>query len=168
MVAVAGVDLALGGTGIARPGGTTRRVRAPGRLSGYERHWHIASEVLHDAAEADLVVIEGYALHAFPKALVAASELGGIIRAALTRAGIAFADVNPNTLKVFATGNGRADKDAMLEAAQAHSDHPINTHDAADAYFLRLMGLARHGYDVGPLESSADDALDRVDWPDVQ
>lgn len=167
MSAVAGVDLALGGTGIARPGGSTRRVRAPGTLDGYRRHWHIAHQVLLDVVDADLVVIEGYALHAYPKALVAAAELGGIIRAALTRADIAFADVPPASLKMFATGDGHADKAAMVEAAQEHAGKPIATHDQADAYHLRLMGLAHLGYDVGPLTPRAEEALSRVEWPRV-
>ena len=53
--------------------------------------------------------------------------------------------VNPATLKKWATGNGRADKDQMAIAAHRHgvrepNGDAVNDHNAVDAALLALYG----------------------------
>lgn len=140
-----GLDLALGGTGIAGPDRALVTVRPPAALDGYDRHWYVAEAVLRVVANLrpDVVIVEGYAHHGpGAVALIRSAELGGIVRAALTRHGVTFLDVPPATLKRWATGNGNARKEAMTSRAVelgARLSKP-NAHDEADAYLLRLLG----------------------------
>lgn len=57
--------------------------------------------------------------------------------------------IGPNALKTFATGNGKASKEDMLNQAAREGFYP-NTNDEADAYFAAKVGLrAFKGTKVG-------------------
>lgn len=51
----------------------------------------------------------------------------------------------PNTLKKFATGNGRADKEAVMCAAQQqYPNIHVNSQDQADAMFLSAWAASKY------------------------
>ena len=50
--------------------------------------------------------------------------------------GIPCEAVNSSTLKLRATGDGRASKAAMIEAASRYAGEPVEDHNAADAVCL--------------------------------
>lgn len=166
---VAGIDLSITRTGIAKPDGTLVSVSPPNALDGYRRHRHIAEQVAIHVAGADVIVLEGYALgfgSRMPNTLVSLAEIGGVVRTMLTRRGHVLVVIPPAKLKLFAVGKGNATKPQMLEAAeiltadQAPELRPSN-HDEADAYWLRRAGVSRYVLGVVPL------ALADVTWPHV-
>ena len=61
--------------------------------------------------------------------------LAGIIEAACTYAGLAVVDVTPSEIKKWSTGNAKASKEQMLDAAHAMGYLGFNEHEA-DAYCL--------------------------------
>lgn len=168
-ITVAGIDLSIRRTGIAKPDGTLASVSPPAHLDGYRRHWWIAEQVAVHVAGADVAMIEGYALgfgSKMPNTLAALAEIGGVVRTMLTRQGRTLVILPPARLKAFAVGKGNATKDEMLEAAQILTadqapDRRPSNHDEADAYWLRRAGVSRYVLGVTPV------ALESVEWPAV-
>lgn len=167
MTSVAGLDLALLGTGIAGPGGATARITPPRQLDGYARHWHVAEAVIvalrqwQAAGRLDVVVVEDYAPGGpGVNSLIRSAELGGIVRAGIERLGVPMALIRPSTLKAYAAGSGKADKPAMVDAARERG-WTGSTADEADAWHLRDAGLCH--YDRPHDERRA--RLNVVDWP---
>jgi crossover junction endodeoxyribonuclease RuvC len=168
---IAGLDLALGKSGVATPDGALRTVTPARGLEGYARHWDVAKALLEllagDGDRPDVVVLEGYAPGSRGiLSTIRSAELGGIVRASLYRNGFVFAEVRPNTLKRWATGNGNATKERMVERAVelgARLSSP-KADDEADAFLLRAMG--RHHY-AGEGDGAID-ALAVVDWPIIR
>lgn len=79
-------------------------------------------------------------------------ELGGIVKRELWLREVDFELVPVGTLKLFATGSGRASKEQMMEAAEADGfDLPraprggwgAGADDLADAYWLAKRGVIR-------------------------
>ena len=60
------------------------------------------------------------------------------------RHNITFSEYQPNSLKKFMTGNGKASKDDMVFAVRARG-HKVNNDDEADAVALLLMHEAKTG-----------------------
>lgn len=105
-----------------------------------------------------LIVLEDYAFAAAGR-ITQLAENGGILKAALHHAGYEVRVVAPTTMKKFATGNGRADKD-MVWAAFVEKEpqaagwqklcHPKAVKvgspmaDVADSYFLAQYGAAHY------------------------
>jgi Holliday junction resolvasome RuvABC endonuclease subunit len=69
-------------------------------------------------------------------------ELGGVLKLRLWVAGITILLVPPSSLKMFVTGKGNADKEAMMEATAALAGRSFSSDDEADAFGLLLMGEA--------------------------
>lgn len=83
---------------------------------------------------ADLVVYE----RPFARGQAATRSLWGLagaIEMAAYDAGIPCLDIDPSTIKKWATGSGKADKEAMLRAARGMGYKGTNEHEA-DAYCL--------------------------------
>lgn len=143
---VIGLDLSIRATGVARVDGSTLVVRAV-RLEGYRRHYVISQQVMKivRADGPDLVVVEDYAPHSPGiNSTIRLAELGGIVRTALETRGYRWATVKPNTLKLWATGRGNADKTEMIAAAYSMGAPQPMTTDEADAWLCRAYGTAHY------------------------
>lgn len=123
-----------------------------------------------DLASIDLVMIEGP--EAFDK-YGHAFDRGGLwhgLYGAFDRKGLCvpIAVVNPQTLKLWFTGNGAASKPDMTNAAMARYREPISTNDEADAIALCTAG-AYHLGDPIPFQPNERqiEALTKVDWPEA-
>lgn len=72
-------------------------------------------------------------------------QIRGTFLYVLAELGIETAKIPPSSLKKFATGNGSASKERMLQAAQrAWPGVRMPTDDAADAAWLAAMARALH------------------------
>lgn len=167
MAGVVGLDLSLTATGICTAGGAG--VFKP-RSTGMERLHAIASFVAARVSDGDVVVIEGYSFGSKGNAMFNLGELGGVVRLDLYKSGISFVDVPPSVLKKFATGNGNANKAAMvLAAGKAGYDGPGDD-NAVDAWWLRNLGIYAAGGNV-PIAPGVNDtqhradAAAKIDWP---
>ena len=80
-----------------------------------ERHHKISEWALGLCKDADLIVIEDYAMGAKGR-VFNIGENAGLLKWKLWQAGLKFEKVAPTLLKKFATGKGNADKDKMHQA----------------------------------------------------
>lgn len=195
MIRVVGLDLSTRSAGVARL--TVDDEGVPSTWTGTFGHtldenatlverWlrleAIASEVDEHVDDAtDLVVVEGPALDTRRPQRGRFDLWGGwwlvvdrLLSPTRQRTGHAVVVVSPKTRAMYATGNGNADKDSVLQAIRRHyGQHftiPLGpatgpAGDVADAVAMAALG-ARH------LEHPIDDpsplhlrALDRVRWP---
>ncbi len=148
---VAGLDLSTKRVGYAAPDGTLHSITPH---AGADDPYRRLAE-LRDRTERairlnpplpDLIVIEDYSLGG-PGIIgkIRLGEVGGVVRTRLYELGIRFVLVRPASLKRFATGNGNADKPAMVARAIALGARPSVNDDEADAFHARRMGLYAHG-----------------------
>lgn len=167
-----GLDLSLRSTGIARVHladdgrviGTHTEVvgeelpeRAPldeqiGRVD------RVATSVVTLVGAPDLVVVEG----PLPGGRAPGADveerawLRGIVYRRIHRAGIPLVEVAPSTLKLYATGNGRAGKPLVVQAVRRHYgdrfDIPLRKsdgqQDVADAIALVAMAARSVGHPI--------------------
>ena len=115
-------------------------------------------------ADVDLVVIEDFVTRS-----PAASLLGmvhGAVRLHLWGRGAEFVMVPPASLKRYATGKGNATKADMRMALFQRAGLDVRDDNAADAWWLRAMGLDALGAPVVALPQTHRQALDKVVWPD--
>lgn len=143
MTAVVGIDASLTRTGIACADGRLVSIAPKRRRDDRAaRLWEFARALrpLIPRGEAG-AVIEGYAVTANRgRSGAHLAELGGVIRLTLFEFAVPWVEVAPSTLKKFATGNGHADKAAMVAAAVEAGGAPAND-DEADAFWLRRYGI---------------------------
>lgn len=143
---IIGLDLSLAATGIAHPGGEAEVLR-PGKImkdiAGMARieliRAHIA-EIIARHTLVELVVIEGYSYGSHLAYAREIGELGGVIRNHLFQERVPYLDVPPNTLKKIATGNGRADKYEVMQAATKRLRYEGHDDNESDALWLRAIG----------------------------
>lgn len=161
-----GLDLSTTASGVARVWGETRTIKP--KAGGAKDPARRLQEIVYrlDAwlrcDRPDVAVIEGYSMGgARGLAAFRLGELGGAVRVRLFELDIPFVEVPPTSLKHFATGNGRADKAAMVEAAKYRGAEVANDNEA-DAWHLRRVALAF--YAGGELS----DALRRLPWPALE
>lgn len=116
----------------------------PKRLQGLQRLTYIRDEVLLQLStvQPSLLVFEGYAMGRAAFRAFDLGELGGILKVAIYEKGVPLLLVPPTNLKLFATGSGRADKDAVRIAMNRVGGILFANDDEADAYGLLQMGLA--------------------------
>ena len=164
---VVGLDLALTTTGIAHPDGRAEAFKTPGALRGMARLDVIARHVtdLFAPHPVDLVVIEGYSMGSKGRAVIDLAELGGIIRHRLHCARQPYIEVPPQTLKIYATGSGHADKTGMVVAARERLAYGGIQADEADALWLRAFGHDLLGTPLVVLPKTHRRALDAVTLP---
>jgi Holliday junction resolvasome RuvABC endonuclease subunit len=106
----------------------------------------------------DLAAIE--AVPGYMTNTAALERVHGVVRERLCRHGVPFVYISPSSLKLFATGSGSADKQAMIAAAIEIGAAPKDDNQA-DAVWLGEIGstlLGEHrrpllGYQVKALEA---------------
>lgn len=118
-----------------RQGTRTRQLRGDQRLA-----WIAANiRALVRRHEPQFVAIEDYAYSRHSRAVTALAELGGVIRVALYGTGTPWIPISSSSIKLYATGNGNATKDAMVATAQDQLVYPGRSHDEADALWLHAL-----------------------------
>ena len=109
-------------------------------------------------AYAKWIEIEGYAFAASFKAHPA-GEFGGLLRAAIFDVYQMFPhETAPTSLKLFATGNGRADKDVVVRCVSEEWHHRCGSHDEADAIVAAKIAACRVGF-ADPIGQHQHEAL---------
>lgn len=88
-----------------------------------------------------LVVIEGYAFSRHGAGGNDLIEFGGILREHVTRQCARVLELQPSQLKLFATGDGRADKRSIARELQQRYGRTFDSHDEADAFVCMQVGL---------------------------
>ena len=89
------------------------------------------ADVYSDASRSIAVAIEGYAFSKRSTGLSDIDELCGVIKTALWGTGIPFRIYDPLSVKLAWTGDGAADKDAMVKAVSRL--HGVNLSDYSGA-----------------------------------
>lgn len=143
---VVGFDGSLTSSGYAFMADATLhvgRVR-PKTLRGAERLAFIASfvEDIFLRADADFLALENYSMGSKGSRVFHIGELGGILKLVAVRRGMRILTVPPTSLKIFATGNGRAEKEDVIRGIAANWGVQIDRHDEADAFVLMKIGQA--------------------------
>lgn len=175
---VGGLDLSLTSSGVARyetglgmPELWTHAIRTKathGVMPTAQRLDDIAATVWAYLDDADLLVIEA---PSFGSKGGKAHERGGLwwlVVVDARRRGIPVATVAPRGLKLYATGNGAADKSEVVDTLLEQVGVAVRWDDEADAAVLALMGGRALGephiadYD-GPHKTRA---MSAVDWPE--
>jgi crossover junction endodeoxyribonuclease RuvC len=166
---IAGLDASTASTGLAMADGTLITVSPsagaddPGRRLDQIDHAVIRAIRLAPPLPR-LVLIEGPADHSPGiRSTIAIAKVRAVLEVSLFRLGVETMEIPPSRLKRYATGNGRADKEAMIAAALADGAEPRND-DEADAYWLRHLGRAAHGLEPLTLPHRIEIAS-AITWP---
>lgn len=175
-IGVHGLDLSLTCTGVCTPRGVhlvPSEARKTASLD--ERHERlidlrsrITDILFTDRAPAgDLVVVEGPAFAATGGSQWDRAGLWWLMQDRLRQLGYVVAQIAPSTLKKYATGNGRAGKGAMADAAARRIPgvHTGGQDDAVDALWLRAAGLEHLGRPLAKMPAEQRAVLDKVPWP---
>lgn len=95
------------------------------------------------------------------------AELRGVLNHGAHVAGVPKVDVHPSTLKVYATGNGRASKADMQVAARGRLGEHLHcaNDDEADAAWLVAIALDHYGRALCRLPAKHRVAVGKPPWP---
>jgi Holliday junction resolvasome RuvABC endonuclease subunit len=167
---VAGIDVSLTSTGIATLGGTTH-VPTTGRrrdplAARHRRLTHISRTVLEQIGDVDLAVVEGPSHHSIGGSTWDRGGLWWLIIDGLLRRDIPTAVVAPRGRAKYATGNGNAGKDAVIDAAETRYGRTFANDDEADAWVLMAMGYHQAGHPLAEVPAGHAVALVAVEWPE--
>lgn len=164
---VVGLDLSLTSTGVAIADEATNHsaytLRPKAR--GHERLAYLVRQVMVEASDADLVVVEGPSYGSKGSAFHQLAGLWWLITQELWDESIPYAQIPPPTLKKFATGAGNANKDAVLLATARRFPSFSGDNNAADALWLAAAGAQHLGYPLVQVPESHRTALAKVEWP---
>jgi len=190
---VVGLDLSTAATGIAATHASTGESHLwASVLDTSKRPLHTQTDIIDvavrracgygsgnrplSAVGVDLVVIEGtfsrgsasdYPLH----------HVRANVTQWLSRRGLAYVDVSPATLKIWATGSGassgdnKVTKQQVVEAIIAAYGGLLNIprdDNACDAVALMSMGLAAYGQPLAEVPETHRRALDSIRWPQLK
>ena len=160
MKTVVGCDLSLTKTGLiilqedgkvllqglvkSKPGGDKPVDETRRMMKIVEEIFFMADASLGDK-EPDLVVIEGLAFLATGTSLTQLSFLHHVTRAICETLDWKFVICFPTTLKKFATGSGKGDKDMISLAVYKNYGYEAPDNNLADAYTLAAAGMALLG-----------------------
>lgn len=165
---IVGVDLSLTSTGLATSG-DSHRIETTNAWPITLRQNHIALKVAKACADADAVVLEVLPPANKMRFTALYSERAGLywmVRAKLeeqlpSRAGLGLLDVK--NLKLYATGDGGADKAKVVEAARWHWGNYLSD-DEADAKWLAAVGHHVLGDPIAALPPEHTRALSALTW----
>lgn len=161
---VSGLDLSMTETGVAytcpgapfdvetmviKPRGT-RDLRLP----------EIASRVVEEVFDSELVLIEGYLNKSFSAGIT--GMVHGAVRAALIEAGLKYSTLPPSSLKAFATGRGGASKTDMAVAAFKRAGLEFRNDNQCDAWWLWVAANQWMDQPVIKMPKSQCEALDKI------
>lgn len=168
MIEVLGLDLSLTASGIACAAGP--RTFKP-FTKGVQRlaDVRICVDAELETHKDVVAIIEGYSFGS-RNGGERLGELGGVIRLLLWSHDTPFVEIPPNTLKKYATGKGVATKPDMRMAMFKRAGIDEADDNAVDAWWLRQMGLSHYAPshpDCVPMPASHVEALDKIDWPEV-
>jgi Holliday junction resolvasome RuvABC endonuclease subunit len=115
----------------------------------------------------DVICMESPAYHAlkFVHTTVQLGELRGVLLQHAWEAGVTVFDIAPKAVKKFATGNGNASKDQVMDAAVMHNSQ-VGNDDEADAWWLWVIGMIQwnHGHEGVLLTDERKAVLAAIDW----
>lgn len=162
MTAVVGLDLSLTGSGLARitwglgtvVTETWRRGEKgvtvmPDPVDRCRALHRLKTDIVDWVWPASLVVVESLVPNPKSRSTDERAALWYLVVTALAFRNVRVVEVNPTALKRYATGRGRADKDAMEAAAEeAFPGTPLPSDDEVDALWLAAVGMHLSG---GPL-----------------
>lgn len=167
-VNVLGLDLSLTATGITDPDGTySTVVGAAGR--GDMRLYDVVAALHHireTFRQVDVAVIEDLMTHSIGRGSQTAL-VHGAVRLYLIQYRIPYVLIPATTLKIYATGSGKADKHAMRMAAFKRAGLEFPDDNQADAWWLWHAGHDHYGHPTTPLPAAQRARLDKIVWPDL-
>jgi len=161
------LDLSLTATGWAHSMGSSGVYVPPKGAMGMRRLIAIRDAMLGLATNADLVVIEGFAYGAKGRAVLDIAGMGWIVRVALSERGYPLVEIPPANLKMFATGKGNADKNAVLGEAIRKLHYAGNDHNIADALWLLMMAQTVYSGAAAAANAKQREALSKIVWPKI-
>ncbi len=169
-----GIDPAMNSTGVVYPGRSSEPViqlyRPPKESAdgmariAWMRRW--LSSLLR-VVKPDVVAIEGYSMGSKGRAVFNIGEFGGVMRFTIWEAGATIVEVPPATLKVYATGSGTAEKDAMIAEAIRRLGYAGSNRDEADALWLYAMAMDAYGAPIAQLPETHRRAIKPDQWPTI-
>jgi crossover junction endodeoxyribonuclease RuvC len=176
MTTIMGIDPSMTATGVAvlRNGITyTLTATSPSTEDAVTRWRRILAKVWREVEGSTLMIVEDLPVGKFDVSAMFVERAGllGLLRYGADARGIPVALVNVGTLKLFATGSGRASKQQMTRDAMSQLHQAPRNDNESDALWLLAMGcahylnplvnpLAVHGLSTKRLAT-----LDRVRWP---
>jgi Holliday junction resolvasome RuvABC endonuclease subunit len=162
---IMGLDPSLSATGICLPDNRVLTIKCKSDW-GDDRLVLIRNVVRRFITETspDIVIMEDKLHSSFSAAPLGMVQ--GVIRAEFIDHRVPYVLISPKTLKKFATGNGNADKAAMIAAARKRARVIFKDDNQCDAFFLRQAGLDHYELptDLGP-DRDPYRALGVVRWP---
>lgn len=169
---VIGLDLSMTATGVCLPDGSTFTI-ATNPKARDRRLLHIVEQITAALGDpgygigADLAVIEEAPPGLKGPAIKAIHMVHGAVRLRLVELGLPYVEVNPSTLKVYATGIKGADKTAMAMAAYKRAGIEFADDNQCDAWWLRAAGLDHLGHAPVDMPKAQRVALDKAIWPEM-
>jgi len=169
MTTVIGIDPSYSCTGVAVwVDGDVRTfsVRTSPTLPRVQRQHAIASDVVAclDPTEPTVCVIEGVYQSGFGRVSLDLAGLHDVLVYEFVRYGARVGVVAAKSAKLFATGDGAADKKAMLLAAKLLLGRQVSNHNEADALWFMTMGVYWMGH-AQPLNMDVrNDAVSKIKW----
>jgi hypothetical protein len=162
-----GVDLSYTGTGIAWADDGVDVFTTDPKTDNVTRAERIALDVLAHTIDGDLVCIESgvyRSQQAFPLGI-----LHGIVRHSLRmhRPASTVRLIPATTAKVYACGAGTADKIGMVVTARERLGYDGLNDNAADALWVRAIGMELLGHPVCELPKTHTRALDKLEALEV-
>lgn len=159
---VSGLDLSMTQTGVCRTvdGAAEWFVIKPRKVKD-ARLDEIVGQVMEAVTGSALVIIE-----MLPPNMKGAGITGmvqGVVRLELQRAGIAYGDIGPSSLKKYATGKGGASKTEMALAALTRGGAEISNDNACDAWWAWVMAADHLGSPVFSLPKLNRTMLDNIE-----
>lgn len=171
MTTIVGIDGALASTGLAvwRDGRiSVRTIRTfPGRPA--EERWRLIGAQIWPALEAArcLTLLESvYAGEKVPRTALDLAMVHAVIRLGLHVRGVPCVLVDPQAIKQYAVGSGRAGKQEMVDAtARIGLGWKVGDDHQADALWLVAMALDHYGSPLCSASDAGREALRRLAWP---
>jgi len=166
---VVGLDLSIVKTGICLPSGQMTTIEPKGAGDNRLVHFRRALTYYIDLSKPDVAVAEEVppSMRGGTITLVRLGLVHGVARELLAGHGIPLMYIGAQTLKKYGTGGGRADKQAMVDAALDVDYRPRNG-DEADAFWCWAAGMHHYsGQSIGVKQELARELLVKLKWPDL-